>query len=45
MATPPRYSSWWLQPAGRHPRRTEITGTALLVALYTVTVFAFWWMG
>ena len=28
--------SWWLQPAGAHPRRIEIAGAALVVALYAV---------
>ena len=33
---------WWLQPAGPHPRRIEIAGVALLVALYAAMVFVFW---
>jgi antibiotic biosynthesis monooxygenase (ABM) superfamily enzyme len=33
--------SWWLQPAGLHPRRIEVAGTALLVALYGVMLLAF----
>ena len=34
--------SWWLQPAGLDPRRIEVAGTALLVALYGLLVLAFW---
>jgi antibiotic biosynthesis monooxygenase (ABM) superfamily enzyme len=34
--------SWWLQPTGAKPRRIEVIGTALVVALYAVMVVAFW---
>src|SRR6476659_7477399 len=34
--------SWWLQPAGPHPRRLEVAGAALVVALYTAMLLAFW---
>jgi uncharacterized protein len=34
--------AWWLQPAGPHPRRMEIAGVALLVALYAAMVLVFW---
>ena len=34
--------SWWLQPAGRHPESINIAGTVLLVAIYTLMMFAFW---
>jgi antibiotic biosynthesis monooxygenase (ABM) superfamily enzyme len=34
--------SWWLQPAGRHPRRLEVAGAALVVALYTAMILVFW---
>jgi uncharacterized membrane protein len=34
--------SWWLQPAGAHPRRIEVAGVALVVALYGVMLLVFW---
>ena len=34
--------SWWLQPAGAHPRRIEIAGAALVVALYAAMLLVFW---
>jgi antibiotic biosynthesis monooxygenase (ABM) superfamily enzyme len=34
--------SWWLQPAGPQGRRIELTGTALVVALYGAMMLAFW---
>ena len=34
--------SWWLQPAGPHPRRIEVAGGALVIALYAVMLLAFW---
>ena len=34
--------SWWLQPAGPRPRRIEIAGTALVLALYAAMVLVFW---
>jgi hypothetical protein len=34
--------SWWLQPAGPNSRRLELAGTALVVALYSLMVLAFW---
>jgi antibiotic biosynthesis monooxygenase (ABM) superfamily enzyme len=36
--------SWWLQPAGPNSRRLEFVGTALVVALYSLMVLAFWRM-
>jgi antibiotic biosynthesis monooxygenase (ABM) superfamily enzyme len=34
--------SWWLQPASRNPKAINIAGTLLLVAIYTLMMFAFW---
>ena len=34
--------SWWLQPAGAHPRRIEIAGAALVIALYGAMLLVFW---
>jgi antibiotic biosynthesis monooxygenase (ABM) superfamily enzyme len=34
--------SWWLQRVGANVRRIDIAGTALVVALYGLTVLAFW---
>ena len=34
--------SWWLQPASKTTRTTEIAGAALLMALYASLVAAFW---
>ena len=34
--------SWWLQPAGAHPRRIAIAGSALVAALYAMMLLAFW---
>jgi antibiotic biosynthesis monooxygenase (ABM) superfamily enzyme len=34
--------SWWLQPTGPDAKRNELAGTALVVALYAVTVLVFW---
>jgi antibiotic biosynthesis monooxygenase (ABM) superfamily enzyme len=34
--------SWWLQPAGAHPRRLEVAGAALVAALYAMMLLAFW---
>jgi uncharacterized protein len=34
--------SWWLQPAGPHPQRIAIAGSALVVALYGLMLLAFW---
>jgi antibiotic biosynthesis monooxygenase (ABM) superfamily enzyme len=34
--------TWWLQPAGPSARRIEIAGTALLIALYGLSVLVFW---
>jgi antibiotic biosynthesis monooxygenase (ABM) superfamily enzyme len=36
--------SWWLQPAGPNSRQLELAGTALVVALYSLMVLAFWRM-
>jgi antibiotic biosynthesis monooxygenase (ABM) superfamily enzyme len=33
--------SWWLQPAGLHRQWIEVAGTALLVSLYGLMLFAF----
>jgi antibiotic biosynthesis monooxygenase (ABM) superfamily enzyme len=33
--------TWWLQPAGGKPGRTELAGTVLIVALYGALLFAF----
>jgi antibiotic biosynthesis monooxygenase (ABM) superfamily enzyme len=32
---------WWLYPAGQNQRRIELAGTALIVALYGVSMIAF----
>jgi antibiotic biosynthesis monooxygenase (ABM) superfamily enzyme len=32
---------WWLRPADPRPRRTEVAGTLLIVALYAMLVLAF----
>ena len=32
---------WWLRPADPRPRRTEVAGTLLVVALYAMLVLAF----
>jgi antibiotic biosynthesis monooxygenase (ABM) superfamily enzyme len=34
--------AWWLDPSGRHPTRTTLAGTALLIVLYAAMVLAFW---
>jgi uncharacterized protein len=34
--------SWWLQPAGAHPRWIEVAGAALVIALYGAMLLAFW---
>jgi antibiotic biosynthesis monooxygenase (ABM) superfamily enzyme len=34
--------SWWLQPAGPHPLRIAIAGSALVAALYAMMLLAFW---
>lgn len=34
--------SWWLQPAGRNRRLVDLGGTAFVVALYGLMLFAFW---
>jgi antibiotic biosynthesis monooxygenase (ABM) superfamily enzyme len=34
--------AWWLQPAGKTTRTTEVAGAALLMGLYTALVAAFW---
>jgi uncharacterized protein len=34
--------AWWLQPAGPKVWRTDVAGTALIVALYAAMVLAFW---
>ena len=36
--------SWWLQPAGPNPGRSELGGAVLVVALYGLMVFAFWFL-
>jgi antibiotic biosynthesis monooxygenase (ABM) superfamily enzyme len=33
---------WWLCPAGQNPRRIDLIGTLLVVALYGLMVLAFW---
>jgi len=33
---------WWLQPAGDNSRRIELAGAALIFALYSLMVLAFW---
>jgi antibiotic biosynthesis monooxygenase (ABM) superfamily enzyme len=33
---------WWLRPAGQNPRRIDLIGTLLVVALYGLMVLAFW---
>jgi len=34
--------TWWLQPADPNAKRIELAGTALVVALYGLMMFAFW---
>ena len=34
--------TWWLQPVGAKGWRTDVAGTALVVALYAAMVLAFW---
>jgi uncharacterized protein len=34
--------SWWLQPAGAHPRRIEVAGATLVAALYAMMLLVFW---
>jgi uncharacterized protein len=34
--------AWWLQPADKDRRTTDIAGAALLMALYVALVAAFW---
>jgi hypothetical protein len=36
--------SWWLQPGGLNPGQRELAGTALVMALYVLMVFAFWFL-
>jgi len=36
--------SWWLQPAGPNPGRSELGGAVLVVAIYGLMVFAFWFL-
>jgi antibiotic biosynthesis monooxygenase (ABM) superfamily enzyme len=36
--------SWWLQPAGAKPRRSDITGAMLVIALYAGMVVVFFWL-
>jgi antibiotic biosynthesis monooxygenase (ABM) superfamily enzyme len=34
--------AWWLQPAGKDTRTTDIAGAALLMALYAALAAGFW---
>ncbi len=34
--------SWWLQPAGSNPARTERIGTGFVIALYGLMLIGFW---
>jgi hypothetical protein len=34
--------TWWLQPVGAKAWRTDVAGTALVVALYAAMVLVFW---
>jgi uncharacterized protein len=34
--------SWWLQPVGGSPARTNAAGAALVVALYALMLVGFW---
>jgi hypothetical protein len=33
--------SWWLQPAGANPARTNVAGAGLVIALYGLMLVAF----